>query len=246
MTSYTDNTKFPGLHYFSVDVETSALRPSEGELLSIGIVVVDAEGNVVDHLYERVDVRNLHESWFNEDLPAKTETQKWWRTQDQFVKDEAYMDRSLIRRPLQVVAHRVRNFILSYGESWTDRIFVASPDKFDWVWTDKMFSSAKVSDPFWYHGIDLFSLHMGFAFNGYALDVHKRFDSGFVATVPHHPLSDAFEAAQELSLYLPKDIIELDEPHYPGYAEYLATLTVEKTKEAVGEDPLEPNEQEEG
>lgn len=204
------------LHYFCVDVETSALRTWEGDLLTIGCTVVDAKGNVVDDFYRRIDVL-LHPSWYDESMPAISETQKWWREQNQIAKDEAYMDRSRERKPAKVVAKEFYNFVTSFGNDWNDRRFVSDPDKFDWVWTDWLLSQDNRPDPFWYHGIDMYSVRLGSIaakrggrYKG-KLDLKKRHETN-VAAIPHHALSDSFALARDLCEFLEKQPIDLDAP----------------------------------
>jgi len=221
----------PGRHFFCVDVETSALRTWDpwACLFSIGAVVVDEGGNIVDDFYVRIRNRQLHPSWYNEDLPAISETQSWWREQGEFAKDEAYKDVTLDRFDLGPAAQQFRNFVLQFGDEWTDRLFVASPDKFDWVWTDYLLSKAQLPDPFWYHGVDIWSMNHG-AFserrrgqNTGNIDIDKRFET-HDAEVPHHPLSDAFALAQDLVEFLPNEVIDLDAPHIENWDAYQADL----------------------
>jgi hypothetical protein len=213
---------YPGVHYFCVDVETSALRVWEGELLTIGVVVVDGKGNVVDNFYQRVQ-NDLHPSWYDESMPAISETQKWWREQNDLAKMEAWLDQSRARYPASIVSRRFHDFCVQYGEDWTERIFVASPDKFDWVWTDYLLSQAGMPDPFWYHGIDIWSMNHGVAAQkrtGKAkgkLNLSKRFES-HKADVEHHALSDAFALAKDLCDFLEKQPIDLDQPSLDDYA----------------------------
>lgn len=234
---------YPGVHYFCVDVETSALRTWEGDLLTIGCVVVDAKGNVVDDFYRRLTV-DLDPSWYNEALPAVSETQKWWREQDEMAKMEAYKDDFRQRLPAPIVARLFYNFCVGYGVDWTERVFVASPDKFDWVWTDWLLSTARLPDPFWYHGIDIWSMNHGAAAQrrtGKAkgkIKLDKRFTT-HDAAIPHHALSDAFAQAQDLCDFLEKQPVELDQPSLDEYAgndeEPVQPADLPEEQEEVGE-----------
>lgn len=239
---------YPGLHYFCVDVETSALRTWEGFLLTIGCVVVDSKGNVVDDFYARIDqTENLSMPWFDASLPADSETLAWWREQSDFAKDEAWRDTTRTRHPAEIAARHFHEFVTQFGDDWTDRRFVADPDKFDWVWVDWLFSQARVSDPFWYHGIDIYSFKMGVAAQkrtGKAkgkLDVGKRLSTHDPAQ-PHHALSDAFSLAQDLCDHLEKQPIELDEPSLdePPVSEYDEQVDEEPVSDA--DEPVEESE----
>lgn len=239
MTTDSETT-YPGIHYFCVDVETSDLRVDRGDVLSVGMVVMDVDGHVVDSFYRRVDVRGLHPSWYHEELPAQTDTQEWWRSQSPFVKYEAYADRLLPRFSAGKVGSDLRNMVLSYGESWGDRIFVASPGSFDRKWVDTLIVAAGgVEDPFWYHELDMYSMGVATHAAGRKgaskglIDPTHRFPT-HDAEIPHHALSDAFALAQDLSKFLKSDVIDLDAPHYEGYAEYTATL-----EEAVTDSSLD-------
>lgn len=206
------------IHYFCVDVETSGLRVWEdgADLLTIGCTVVDAKGNVVDDFYRRINVL-LHPSWYNEDVPAISETQKWWREQNQLAKMEAYADPNRKRDPIVKVASDFHKFVTSFGDEWTDRRFVADPDKFDWVWVDYLFSTANLSDPFFYHGIDMYSMRLGAIAAKRTgryknkLDLKKRHET-HEAAIPHHALSDSFALARDLCEFLDKQPIDLDAP----------------------------------
>jgi len=242
----TDDEAFEGLHYFTVDVETSALRTDRGQLLSIGAVVLDEAGNLVDDLYIRI-AAYLPPVWYNEELPTDDETLLWWREQNEYAKNEAYFDTTLPRVPLVRAAHQFRNWVLNYGKDWTERVFVASPVQFDYAWVMDMFQQSEVEDPFWYHTLDLFSLLQGkhaAARRGAKkgmLDLNKRVVTND-AVIAHHPLADAFATAQDLALFLPEDLIELDHPSLDGFDEWQADNAAEDDVEPV-EDDVEPIEE---
>jgi hypothetical protein len=187
------------------------------------VVVVDGKGNVVDDFYRRIENPNLHPSWFNESSPPISETQKWWREQRNIAKDEAYRDPFRDRHPASTVSRHFYEFCMQYGTDWTERLFVASPDKFDWVWTDYLLSQSRHPDPFWYHGIDIWSIRHGVAAQKRTgkvkgkLNLTKRFESN-EAEIPHHALSDAFALAQDLCEFLEKQPIDLDQPTLDEYA----------------------------
>jgi hypothetical protein len=230
---------YPGTHYFCVDVETSALRPWEegATLLTIGVVVVDEKGFIVDDFYRRMNTP-LHPSWYNEDTAPISETQAWWREQGNLAKQEAYADPFRDRIEPAVAASQFYRFVTQYGSDWTERIFVASPDKFDWIWTDWLLSQSRQPDPFWYHAIDLWSLGHGVIAQKRTgskkgkLNLDKRVES-HEARIPHHALSDAFAAAQDLCEYLDNQPIVEDEP----YVEFTpAVATFRKDRVAVAEE----------
>jgi DNA polymerase III epsilon subunit-like protein len=239
--------EFPGVHYFCVDVETSALRPSEGSVLSVGMVVMDADGNVVDHYYSRVQAK-LGQSWYNESVLPESDTQVWWRAQDDFVKDEAYRDDRRPRLSASVVGSQLRNMVLSYGADWTDRLFVASPVSFDRMWVEELFFQAGRPDPFHYHTLDMHSMLMASqstkrqGSNKGLIDPKKQ-NKTHDSEIPHHALADAFALAQDLTGYLKNSIIDLDIPSYEYYDEYTADLSAELAEEVWSEGEMAVEEE---
>lgn len=245
----TTDAKYPGPHYFCVDVETSDLRTHVGAVLSVGIVVMDADGNVVDTMYSRVrPTVPLHESWYKEHHAPLSDTQEWWRGQDQFVKDEAYADPSLHRYGPSAVGNQIRNLALTYGSSWEDRFFVADPSTFDRKWVDTLLEAAVAPDPFWYHDIDVWSMQLATqalsrrGANKGIIDPQHR-NKSHKPDIPHHALADAFALAKDLGEFLKGDIIDLDTPHYEGWDEYQAMMAAEVEESSEEVEPIFDSEE---
>jgi hypothetical protein len=215
----------PGTHFFCVDVETSGLRVWEegSHLLTIGVVVVDEHGNVVDDFYRRMNVL-LHPAWYNESMSSISETMTWWRGQSELAKQEAYLDPFRDRHDPATASRHLIEFVTQYGSDWTERLFVADPDKFDWVWTDWLISQSGSPDPFWYHAIDMWSYRHGVAAQKRTGKMKGRLNLSakhktHEAKVPHHALSDAFALAEDLCDFLEKQPIGLDQPSIEDYNE---------------------------
>jgi hypothetical protein len=209
------NTEIDYPVYFSVDVETSGLLPSNGELLTVGAVAVTASGHIIDQFYVRIDRKvMLHESWYNENLPPQSETQEWWRSQDAFVKAEAYGGVKLERHPIGTAAHMFRNWVISVGgDDAKNRIFVANPVSFDKMWISAMFMATQMNDPFHYRTLCLRS--MAFGKDKDVTDFHSNDLRSNRPTHPHHALSDAYAQAQDLLELLGLPATDpLDEPTY--------------------------------
>jgi DNA polymerase III epsilon subunit-like protein len=209
------NTEIDYPVYFSVDVETSGLLPSNGELLTVGAVAVTASGHIIDQFYVRIDRKvMLHESWYNENLPPQSETQEWWRSQDAFVKAEAYGGVKLERHPISTAAHMFRNWVISVGgDDAKNRIFVANPVSFDKMWISAMFMATQMNDPFHYRTLCLRS--MAFGKDKDVTDFHSNDLRSNRPTHPHHALSDAYAQAQDLLELLGLPATDpLDEPTY--------------------------------
>jgi hypothetical protein len=206
-------TDMDKLTFFSVDVETSALRPDQGELLTIGAVAVSGTGHIIDTFYVRINRRNLlHESWFNEALPVTSPTQEFWRKQEQYVKDEAYMSHDVERVTPITAATRFRNWVLKFGDTWEDRVFVANPVAFDKMWVLNLFMEVGLEDPFHYRSVCLRSVDFGRVGGDWRDSIGGRSNA---PRYPHHALSDAYAQAQDLLELLDLESpIYLDEPYY--------------------------------
>lgn len=172
------------LTFFSVDVETSGLVPgSKGaELLSIGAVAVSHDGWIVDTFYERIDV-SLHSDWYLppddayiQALPDDS-TLKFWKgveSVDSYVAGEAYADTQLSRSSAYYVADQLEAWVLNFGQTWEDRIFVANPVSFDFAWTQDLLRRGAVSNPFHYRTLCLRSMAFGAADSAQWHDNHLR------------------------------------------------------------------------
>lgn len=228
-----------GTHYFCVDVESASLRTWEegAALLTVGVVVVDGKGNVVDDFYVRIE-NQLHPSWYHESMPAISETQEWWRKQEDVPKQEAYSDLFRDRTPAPIAARKFYDFVVQYGLTPEERIFVASPVQFDWMWVDYLLSQGKLPDPFWYHPIDIWSFRHGIKAQKRTGKVKGQIDLSYrpnkpSPSIPHHALSDAFALAEDLCAALEKQPIKLDEP-------YLGEAPAVEEQKDEAEEPVLP------
>lgn len=186
--------------FFSVDVETSGLNPfvPESKLLSVGATAHNGVGNRIDSLYVRIR-SELPPAWYDESLPCDSETMSFWREQDQFVKDEAYMDKDLPRFTMAYAGELLRNWVMSFGDDWHGRVFVANPSSFDFMWIQRLWAESGVEDPFSYRTLCLRSAAFGkqlgqgkkVTWQDTSVRTHKP-------EFPHHPLYDAL--AQGLDL----------------------------------------------
>lgn len=184
--------------FFNVDVETSALTPWEGWLLTVGIQPVRYTPGLgaemlTDRLYVRIDREDelAVSGW---DQPGRSETYAWWCEQNPEAQNEAFRDPNLVRHFPDTAAMMVVEFVASVEPDPKKRIFVANPVSFDKMWVDELFASTGIPNPFHYQSLCLRSMKFGL-----------RPGSDWVSTrdnhspdVPHHAFHDAHAQARDL------------------------------------------------
>ena len=190
--------------FFSVDVETSALDPWHGFLLTVGIVVVEHDHLTKKaelagaHCYVRIDrTLDLSEAaktglWLNEGNPNSS--YGWWTRQSKEARDEAFADAGLPRLSPLNAALLISDFCISMQPNAKDRIFVANPVAFDQMWLRALFSETGVADPFHYQSLCLRSMKFGLR-EGTSWGAER---DNALPEIPHHALHDA--AAQAVDL----------------------------------------------
>lgn len=173
--------------FYSVDVETSSTNPFNGDLLTVGVVAVDTNGNTLDDLYIRVEPLGT--------IAWDPDTLLWWKGQDIGVRAEAYEDDDLVRLYPHQAARQLREFVHKHGDvvdGSNENVFVANPVSFDYPWIVKLFHQSSVPNPFGYRTLCLRSA---------AWD-HPAEWGGKVrnheADCRHHALSDARAQALDL------------------------------------------------
>lgn len=184
------------LTFFSVDVETSGLNPfdPDSHLLSIGATAQDASG-VIDErsFYMLINRRDqLDAAWYDPSIPTKDETLLFWRDQDVWVRGEAWENHNLPRFSAQLVGYEFSQWVLSFSDKWEERVFMANPASFDFMWCCKLWYEAGVENPFHYHSLCLHSMAFGDQPRGQKdWTFSKSGNRTHRAELPHHPLSDA-------------------------------------------------------
>jgi hypothetical protein len=181
--------------FFSVDVESSALTPWEGHLLTVGIQIVQPDGSFGDRLYVRIDRTDLvwladgRMDGFSED------TGLWWAQQAVDVQGEAFGDPTLLRHTPVTAARMIYEFVVDHEPDDEGRVFVANPVAFDKMWVDSLFAETGVANPFHYRSLCLRSMKFGMRPASAWGDDRTEHRS----TVPHHALHDAIAQARDLS-----------------------------------------------
>lgn len=191
-----------GLTFFSVDVETSGLNPFDlnSHLLSLGATAQDAHG-VMDErqfymLINRYDV--LSPEWLDPELPTTDDTLLFWRDQDVWVRGEAWENRALPRYSPRHAGKEFAQWVLSFSDVWEERVFMANPASFDFMWCCKLWYEAGVENPFHYHSLCLHSMAFGDQPRGQKdWTFSKEGNRSHRAVLPHHPLSDAEAQAKD-------------------------------------------------
>lgn len=178
--------------FFSVDVETSALQPDAGYLLTVGIVPVvqDASGKWrLDgrEFYVRVDQPNALST-----SDGRWSSLGWWAEQNEYVRGEAFSPH-LVRHNELTAARMIDEFVRDIEPRADKRFFVANPVSFDKPWIDQLFFNAGMELPFHYRSLCLRSMRYGLA-------VSDEFGSSRMteSLVPHHALHDAKAQARDL------------------------------------------------
>lgn len=186
------------LTMFSVDVETSGLNPfmSDAHLLTVGAVAMDEQGTQLDDWYSRIDRSDVLEpAWFDDTIPTDPgDTLAFWREQDVWVRGEAWEDKTLFRPSAHSAAYSFAEWVLSFSPVWEERVFVANPATFDFMWLCSLWAETGVADPFHYHSLCLHSMQYG-AQPKSTRSWHAKAVRDHRAEQPHHALSDAYAQA---------------------------------------------------
>ena len=184
--------------FFNVDVETSALTPWDGYLLTVGIQPVHYTPGLgaamgEERFYVRIDR--------NDELAASgwwdgqgTDTFRWWCDQSAEAQDEAWRDGGLVRHEPETAALMLVEFVNGVEADPKERIFVANPVAFDKMWVDELFASTGITNPFHYQSLCLRSMKFGLREKspwGGTRDNHEP-------KVPHHAFHDAHAQALDL------------------------------------------------
>jgi hypothetical protein len=168
--------------FFSVDVETSATHPFDGDLLTVGASAV-RDGVIVGEFYIRLQ---SYGDW-------DPSTRQWWAEQDEFVRAEAYEDESLHRHHPDAAAEQFVEWVreIEPGDR-RERVFVANPSTFDHQWINNWLWESGRHETFDYRTVCLRS--MAFGQNRDWSAKVRNHDSEY----PHHALYDARAQALDL------------------------------------------------
>lgn len=202
--------------FFSVDVETSATNIFEGELLTVGAWAV-RDGQLIGNYYVRIAHEGVRPRW-------EPSTRKWWDEQDDFVKGEAFADRTLERVDSRIAAWNFVEWVegCEPGDR-RERVFVANPSTFDWGWVQQWLFPVQQHEVFDYRTCCLRSMAFG----------QTRDWSARVRTHesehPHHALYDAKAQALDLIELLREPdpeppVLEGDLPGMWSYSDFTGGL----------------------
>jgi hypothetical protein len=170
--------------YFSIDVETTSTTPFDGQLCTVGMVVV-VDGIIRESLHWRVAYDMDH--W-------DPETKAWWLEQNAQAKAEVFSTKG--RLDPETVAFFIQAAVIAYGhpEDLHQNVFVANPVSFDKPWIDRLFLETGIENPFSYRSLCLRSAAWGADESG---DWQQKFRT-HKPLVPHHALYDAHAQALDL------------------------------------------------
>lgn len=185
-------------YYFSVDVETTSTNPFFGELLSVGLVAIEAESlKNIEEMYVPFKYSGAltdpqtYDWWHNRELVSQAAYDAAWEyDHERFSEDDG--------------ARMISEFVNSFGESLKDRIFAANPVSFDYPWIQKLYFNTNTYNPFHYRTLCMRSLYFGIS--GDTVYGESRASSGefHVPKLAHHALEDARAQALDLILMLTK------------------------------------------
>lgn len=187
--------------FFSVDVETSGTSPLKGDLLTIGAVAVQHDGDQwtpTQQFYIRLDYGpgGMNANW-------DESTQTWWEDQDDDVRGEAYEDSSLCRVSPHAAMKLFEEWVLRVADTDEvhERVFAANPASFDYNWIDASFTTTNVKNPFSHRTMCLRSLAFGQSTAAAAMwkEYRPRWNKPLR---PHHALDDALAQAWDLCIIL--------------------------------------------
>lgn len=178
--------------FYVTDVETLSTVPTNGALLSVGMVAVNEDAEIVDRLYMRLgyDINTRSES-----------TYEWWSKQEDDAVREAF-DWSLDRLSSISAASKIHKFVASLSEK-DSSFFVANPASFDYPWIQMLFETTNVDLPFSHRTLCLRSMRYG-KYGGTFGEKRGEFHN---PKIPHHAFWDAEAEAADLISML-KDNLE--------------------------------------
>lgn len=190
--------------FFNVDVETSALDPWSGRLLTVGIkpVIYEPDTHIATldpgHCYLRLNrtTELLADTATGQwgDPTNERSSYGWWIQQSPAAQDEAWRDENMHRYDFENAAELIADFVTAIEPDPRQRIFVANPVSFDKPWLTHMFATTGVPDPFHYQSLCLRSMKFGLRARspwGATRDNHTP-------TIAHHALFDAEAQALDL------------------------------------------------
>jgi DNA polymerase III epsilon subunit-like protein len=200
--------------FFVVDVETSGLTPwSGGQLLSLGIVPVTEDGEVMkdpeNHLYLKLTHTAKPPLYIHSE--DRTDTDKFWvnvfNSYDGSVEHNPYTEAFVdtFRHTLPIAQLIIRDYVDKIEPDKSKRFIAANPVAFDKMWMEYLYGDRYDNYwPFHYRCLCLRSLR-------YGLEPEVEYGSRKGAQkseVEHHALFDARGEAADLAylINLKKDI----------------------------------------
>lgn len=182
--------------FFVVDVETTGLTPWTGNLLTVAIVPVSEEGDIVeeDFYYRRLNHHAVDPRIIQELRPEDlTDTHKFWLDQEPSTIDEAYNKAPRISGIM--MRQEISRYVSRIEPDKSKRFLAANPAAFDKMWLESLYGPNYNEEwPFHYRNLCLRSFR-------YGLEVSNVYGSSKGAQeseVPHHALHDAIAEARDL------------------------------------------------
>lgn len=181
--------------FFVVDVETSGLTPWTGQLLSVAIVPVTQEGEVLldSVFYERL----MHTVRDPREIPEDvlTDTNRFWLDQPDDVISEAFSKYPRVH-PIDCRTY-IKRWVEEIEPDKSQRFIAANPSAFDKMWLESLYGQEYDSMwPFHYRSLCLRSFRFGLELSETVFGSRKGAQE---SAIPHHAREDAIAEALDLS-----------------------------------------------
>ena len=194
--------------FFVVDFETSGLTPWTGSPLTIGVVPVDQDGNILSaRFYERFTHREDEPMTLFDSQAYMTDTEQWWCSDA--VPNEAYLEAWVKqpRLPRAEVLTQLCNWVEFNTPVGESAFVAANPSFFDKMWLEYLFADTGIANPFHYRTLCLRSMRFGLEHEDETFGSSKGAQE---PVIEHHALYDAEAEAQDLSnlIKMKKNLVE--------------------------------------
>jgi hypothetical protein len=196
--------------FFVIDFETSALTPWEGIPLTLGIVPVTQDGDILTDSTGYFEFPILADYVPDWNYPGNFDpgsTNAFWHNlfmEESPAFDAAWgidNDRTILsvgwyNERLQETVSNINYYLSSVEEVKMERFLCANPISFDKMWMDSLFAKFQLPAPYHYRSLCLRSMRYGLQ---YKFDrTYGSARSNHQPTVEHHALDDALAEAKDL------------------------------------------------